>query len=244
MHLLTDKVTCGCCGGGFSAMGKDDLGCRTARNGGTCRHTTRGRRAVLEERVLRALATQLMRPDLVAEFCATFIAEWSRLAAEASAGAEARQRDLQAVERKIGNLVGAIADGLEAPGVQQKLADLEARRQDPRAALDATSAAAPPALHLNLAQAYVKTVADLRRAIAAEDGAEALEAARALIDTVVVSPPDDPGDPPGIALTGTLMAMLKAGGADLAPGGKTPSPHASPPCSRVRYKESHGGGSP
>jgi len=28
----------------------------------------------------------------------------------------------------------------------------------------------------------------------------------------VASPPDDPGDPPGIELTGNLMAMLEAGG--------------------------------
>lgn len=216
-HLLTGKVVCGCCGSGFSVMGKDYLGCRTARNGGACRNTTRVRRALLEDRVLRALGTQLMRPDLVAEFCATFIEEWNRLAAEASAGAEARQRELHAIERKIANLVEAIADGLKAPGLQQKLADLEARRRDVQAALDAGPPVAPPALHPNLAKVYAEKVATLRQALEAEDGTEALEAARALIDTVVVSPPDDPGNPPGIELTGNLIAMLQAGGADIVP---------------------------
>ncbi len=220
-HMLTGKVVCGCCGSGFSVFGKDYLGCRTARNGGACRNATRVRRAVLEDRVLRALRTQLMRPDLVAEFCATFIEEWNRLAAEASAGAEAHQRELQAVERKIGNLVDAIADGLKAPGLQQKLAELEARRRDVQAALDAGPPIAPPALHPNLAQAYAEKVATLRHALEAEDGTEALEEARALIDTVVVSPPNDPGDPPGIELTGNLIAMLKAGGAALPPEDRT-----------------------
>jgi DNA invertase Pin-like site-specific DNA recombinase len=220
-HLLTGKVVCGCCGTGFSVFGKDYLGCRTARNGGACRNTTRVRRAVLEDRVLQALGTQLMRSDLVASFCATFIEEWNRLAAEASAGAEARQRELHAIERKIANLVEAIADGLKAPGVQQKLEDLEARRQDVQAALDAGPPVAPPALHPNLAQVYADKVAALRHALAAEDGTEALEAARALIDTVVVSPPNDPSDPPGIELTGNLMAMLKAGGAALPPEDRT-----------------------
>ncbi len=216
-HLLTGKVICGSCGTGFSVFGKDYLGCRTARNGGPCRNTTRVRRAVLEDRVLRALGTQLMRPDLVAEFCATFIEEWNRLAAEASAGTEARQRELQSVERKLANLVDAIADGLKAPGLQKKLADLEARRQELRAALGAEAAPAPPGLHPNLAQVYAEKVAALRQALEAEDGVEALEAARALIDTVVISPPEGPGDPPGIELTGNLIAMLRAGGADIAP---------------------------
>ena len=49
----------------------------------------------------------------------------------------------------------------------------------------------------------------------ADDGVEVPEAARGLIDTVVVSPPGDPGDPPKIDLTGNVIAMLKAGGANL-----------------------------
>lgn len=109
----------------------------------------------------------------------------------------------------------AIADGLKATGVQQKLAELEAKRE----ALQATvgqAPAPPPALHPNLAQAYAERVADLRRSIDAGKGIEVLEAARALIDKVIVTPGDRLDDPPGIELVGQLMAMLKAAGAFLA----------------------------
>ena len=109
----------------------------------------------------------------------------------------------------------AIADGLKATGVQQKLAELEAKRE----ALQATvgqAPAPPPALHPNLAQAYAERVADLRRGIDAGKGIEVLEAAPALFDKVIVTPGDRLDDPPGIELVGQLMAMLKAAGAFLA----------------------------
>jgi hypothetical protein len=213
-------VVCGCCGGAFSQLGKDYLGCSRARNAGACRNTARLRRSALERQVLAALGSSLMRPEMVAVFCDAFIAEWNRMAAEMSSGARAHADELKAVERKIANLVEAIEDGLADPGVRQRLADLRARQ---RVLLDQEGKAtpAPPALHPNLAQVYAKRVTALREALDAGDGAEVLEAARALIETVVVSPPDDPGDPPCIELTGNLMAMLRAGGVNTAAGGAT-----------------------
>lgn len=219
-HLLTGKVVCGCCGGAFSLLGKDYLGCSRAKNAGACRNKTRVRRSVLEHRVLAALGNQLMRPDLVGEFCDAFINEWNRIAAEMSAGTKIRQDALKTVERKIANLVEAIADGIAVPGVRAKLDELETRRRELEEGLVAAPPV-PPALHPNLAEVYAKRVAALREALDAGDGEEVLEAARALIDTIVVSPPDDPSDPPGIELTGNLMAMLRAGGVNIAAGGAT-----------------------
>jgi len=46
-----------------------------------------------------------------------------------------------------------------------------------------------------------------------------LEAARALVEIVVVSPPGGPDGPPGIELTGNLVDMLLAGGVNTATGG-------------------------
>jgi hypothetical protein len=52
----------------------------------------------------------------------------------------------------------------------------------------------------------------LRLALAGPDNTEAREAARTLIARIVISPPTDPDDPPGIELIGDLANMLKAGG--------------------------------
>jgi site-specific DNA recombinase len=208
-HLLTGKVVCGCCGGSFHPVGKDYLGCYRAQHRG-CSNRRRVRRPRLEARVLDALRRQLMPPDLVAVFIEAYRAEWNRLAAEQGAGRESRRRELQTVERQLENLVDAIADGLRSPALQAKLDALEARRAELRLAID-EARPVPPVLHPRLAEVYRQHVAQLQERLRSPDATEALEAARALIDKVIISPPEDDDDPPGIELVGHLQAMLHAG---------------------------------
>jgi hypothetical protein len=163
---------------------------------------------------MEALGRQLMHPDLLRQFISDFTREWNRLAAEAGQAQSTQRQALEAVERQIANLVDAIAEGLRAPGLQAKLDGLEAQRVTLTAELTKRPAN-PPALHPNLADVYRERVARLEQALADRDAPEALEAARALIDRVIVSPPSDPGSPPGIELVGQLQAMLCAGGADI-----------------------------
>ena len=123
---------------------------------------------------------------------------------------ESQRRDLASVERKIGNLLDALADGIRTTNVQKRLAELEARQKELQR--EVTSSRSPRvALHPNLAQQYRAPVAQLRTALARDDGVSALEAARCLIEKVLIYPPDDDGGPPKIELVGNLLAMLKAG---------------------------------
>jgi DNA invertase Pin-like site-specific DNA recombinase len=209
-HLLTGKVVCGTCGGLFQPRGRDYLGCKSAKRH-LCRNTSTVRRGPLEARVLDALGRQLMAPDLVAEFVAEFTREWNRLAAEGVLAAAERRRALAEVERQVTNLVDAIANGLRSPGLQARLDALESRRAELAAGL-AEAPARLPAMHPNLTELYRTRVGDLQAALSANRSPEALEAARELIERVVIHPPGDPGGPPGIELVGQLMAMLEAGG--------------------------------
>ena len=211
-HLLSEKVVCGCCGRTFTSLGKDYLGCSAARNGHGCRNTRRIRRPQLEAQVLEALAARLMHPELVKRFCASFIAAWNKRRAEAAGESAGREQELRAVERKLANLVEAIADGLKAPDLPVKLDQLHARRDALRAEIGREMPPAP-ALHPNIAEVYAAQVARLREALTAEGNPAALEAARALVDRVIVSPGDGPEGPPGIELVGRLMEMLQAGAA-------------------------------
>jgi hypothetical protein len=215
-HLLTGKVRCASCDGPYAALGRDYLGCQRARRGKGCANTRTVRRAKLEAMVLEALGAGLMRPERVAAFCNAFIAEWNRGQAEASAGAERHRRELQGIERKLDNLVEAIAEGMRAPGLQRKLDELEARRAQLLAALQDQPARAP-ALHPNLATVYARRVAVMRTALESHTEPALLEAARALVDKVMVGPGDGPDAPPKIELIGHLTEMLRAGGADLRP---------------------------
>lgn len=74
-HLFAGLIRCGCCGGGYSMISKDLLGCSTARNKGTCDNRLNIRRDALEASVLSGLRTHLMEPDLFREFCNEFTRE-------------------------------------------------------------------------------------------------------------------------------------------------------------------------
>ena len=216
-HLLTGKVFCGLCSRSFGVMGRDCLGCHAARCGAGCTNRRRVRRARLEARILEAPGTQLMRPELVEAFCEALGEEWTRLTAEISDGAAGRRRELQGVEPKLAHVIDAIADGLKSPELARRLGELEGRRAELLADLDDGPRAAP-VLPRDLALVYAERVGTLCRTIGAEGGSDVLEAARTLVDRVVVSPGQGPDDPPDIELVGHLMAMLKAGGAQLDGG--------------------------
>ena len=209
-YLLTGKVVCGLCDRRLSVFGKDYLGCLAARLG-TCRNTSRVRRGKLEEHVFKLLGQQLMRPDLVEEFVRTFHEEWKQLAATLKVQAEVSQRERGALERKIANLVDALSEGRASPSISSRLKELEGQL----AALPAEATIPmplPPALHPGIAGHYRQRVGTLQAALAGGGQPAALEAARSLIDKVIVSPPETDGDPPGIELVGELLAMLQAAG--------------------------------
>ncbi len=77
---------------------------------------------------------------------------------EASSGTDVHRRELKVVERKTENILEAVADGPKASRIQQKLSELDARRDDLRAS-SAEASMASPALHPNLAQTCAERVA-------------------------------------------------------------------------------------
>ena len=66
-YLLSGLTKCACCGGGYSMISADLVGCSTARNKGTCDNRPNIRRDRLEERVLNALRFHLMDPALTVD---------------------------------------------------------------------------------------------------------------------------------------------------------------------------------
>ncbi len=80
------------------------------------------------------------------------------------------------------------------------------------------SARATPRILPNIGRVCREKVETLAEAVRGDGAAEVLEAARALVDRVVVSPPDGPGGPPGIELVGHLAAMLGLAGTTFGTG--------------------------
>jgi site-specific DNA recombinase len=240
-HLLTGKVICGCCRGPYVAAGKDYMACHAAIQG-ACRNRRSIRRYRLEGRVLAALRHDLMHPEAVEAFIEAFNAEWRRLEREASTDADAARRDLANAERKLANLVDAIADGLRNAGLQRQLDELETRCEALRQRI-AKASPVRPLLPPNLATVYRNRVAELERAVADRTSPDLIEAARALIHEVVVHPTDDPEGEPVIELEGALVSMVEAGGAKLPTKDDTQTA-ASLDLFRRSVKEAQGGKAP
>jgi DNA invertase Pin-like site-specific DNA recombinase len=98
-HLFAGLVRCGCCGGGYTMISKDLLGCATARNKGTCDNRLNIRRDALEKSILTGLNTHLMAPDLFKEFCQEFTREVNRRRIERSSDLEFWRSESERIER-------------------------------------------------------------------------------------------------------------------------------------------------
>jgi site-specific DNA recombinase len=121
---------------------------------------------------------------------------------------EVQTRELAAVKRKLDGLVEAIADGLRAPGLQQRLDELEVRRKE----IEKGLAAGPTTtvrLHPNLAQIYKQKVEQLQRALEdSEIRDEAVQILRGLIEYVSIGPAENGLE---IEIVGKIAKMVELG---------------------------------
>jgi site-specific DNA recombinase len=166
---------CACCGGGYSMISADLIGCSTARNKGTCGNRTNIRRDRLEERVLNALRYHLMDPALFKEFCDEFTREMNRLRMEGRASIDSARSELGRIEKRIDATVDAIADGMYHPSMKEKMDGLEARKKELGTFL-ANAEEPPPLLHPEMANFYRLQVAELYDALQEEAEAKRLKA--------------------------------------------------------------------
>lgn len=219
-HLLTGKVFCPSCGSAFASVGRDYLGCSTARASGSCGNTASIRRDDLEYRILDALKCNLMAPEVVEAFVAEFHAEVNRLRSSGLALQTGKEKELASIRRKLDGLYDAIADGLRTDGLKGKLKDLEHRKVAPEAELAAVPLA-PPLLHPNLAKLYAERIANLHEAMKdTEFRTEALDILRGLIERVEIGRKAEDGSRP-VELIGDIAAMIEA--SNVPANSKTPA---------------------
>ncbi len=68
VFLLSGLLRCGCCGGGYTIVGRDRYGCAMRRSKGTCGNATTIIRQTVERRVMDGLRERMLTPALAAEF--------------------------------------------------------------------------------------------------------------------------------------------------------------------------------
>jgi DNA invertase Pin-like site-specific DNA recombinase len=208
-HILSGIVVCGCCHHPLAAVGKDYLRCARADRNGLCTNTRGIRRPALEDIVLKALQQNLMHPDLVAEFIRAFQEEMNKERATIAAEQQFTIRRLAEISRQYDGLITAIAEGLRADGLQQRLSSLEAEKMKLEAALKRPTDGLVH-LHPELASGYRRRVAALRQSLETEETRpEALEIIRSLIERVIVQPREDGSFE--IELEGEIARMVEIG---------------------------------
>ncbi|WP_342630175.1 recombinase family protein [Nguyenibacter vanlangensis] len=208
-HLFAGLIRCGCCGGGYSMISKDLLGCSTARNKGTCDNRLNIRRDALEASVLSGLRTHLMEPELFKEFCNEFTREVNRMRMELGADLAAMRNEIPRIDRELDKLLNLIlaSDDIEASKrVMKKMTVLEARKEELEQKV-ANTEEPPPLLHPNMAEIYQQRIASLYESLQAEETkTEAAERLRTLVSQITLQPAD--GEL-AIILRGDLAAILQ-----------------------------------
>ena len=187
-HFLSGLTYCGTCSNPLVNTGRDYLRCTRADKGGTCTNTRGIRRSLLEDTVLTALQQNLMHPDLVREFVSSFHSEINKERNNAEIERRQLERHLADITRQLDGLITAISEGLRAPGLQQKLDQLESEKVRLQGLLNAPEIN-PVRLHPGIADTWSKKVAELKLLLRQEDTrAEAMEVVRSLIERVMIHP--------------------------------------------------------
>ncbi len=219
-YLFSGLTKCACCGGGYSMISADLVGCSTARNKGTCDNRKNIRRDQLEARVLNALRHHLMDPELFKEFCDEFTREMNRLRMEGRASIDAAEAEIKKIDRELDTLLNLILKGGAAERLNEKMVGLERRQKELKAFLQEAEEP-PPLLHPNMAHHYRVQVDELYAALQEDSEAKRLVAAdviRTLVREIILTPEDGAlqidvrGDLAGI-LAISLKSKRPAGGA-------------------------------
>jgi site-specific DNA recombinase len=205
-HLFAGLIKCGCCGGGYSLISKDLLGCAASRNKGTCDNRLNIRRDALEASILNGLRKHLMSPELFNEFCAEFTREVNRLRIERGADLAGWKSELEKVDRELDKMVEAILQGFPPAKLKDKAEKLEARKSQLTVLLE-NADEPPPLLHPNMAQMYQDRIAKLCENLQIEeDRGAAVDVLRSLVDEISLVPENGELS---IVLRGDLGAILR-----------------------------------
>ena len=213
-YLFSQLTKCAVCGGGFSAVSRDQLRCFNKVKRGTCTNTRVIGRVEVERRVLTALQQKFLAdPVAFATFSEAFVAETNRLRAEQAAARRAAPQELAAINKRSKDILELLLRGFTDEAWKLELAQIERRRGELEAEIAARGAEpVPPALHPHMATLYREKVAQLASALDHPDEgqrAAARDSLRGFITAIVIPPGDGL-----LHVHGDLGKMLTAAGGD------------------------------
>jgi site-specific DNA recombinase len=205
-YLFSGLTKCACCGGGYSKISKDLLGCYSAKNKGTCANNQNIRQDELESRILKAIRHNLMDPHLFEEFCKEYTRFMNKMRMEHNAELQAHLDEFGRIEKELKKLVDALCQGVPAAEVKDRMIELSARKEELNLIIKGNTKPVT-LLHPNMALTYQAKLDELFTALTNDTTKDtAREAIRSLVDSIILSPSDD--GPMDITLVGDLAGLL------------------------------------
>lgn len=189
-HLLSRLGQCGVCGGTWIITRDSYFGCSSVIDGNACSNRRLIRKDEYERRVLAELREQMLAPDVVEAYLEEYREEHGRQARAAAKERGQLERRLAEAERKVANLVAALADGgNEFPEIRAALTSAKAEAAEAQRQLADLAALPTIALHPGLAQQYRQAIEQLDAELADENTRrEAAPRLRKLIARIIVTP--------------------------------------------------------
>jgi len=209
-RLLSGLLRCGACGGAYTVIGEERVGCAVHREKGICGNGKTMAVGKLEDRVLSGLKDRLLEPDLIAEFAREYQREFNKRQRNAVRQNAATTNELKAVDARVGRIVDAIETGADAAKLRERLAELERKRLQLKRDLESAGGEdAVIRIRPDLSSLYKRKVAELRETLNGdlETRQQAIGILRSLIDKIVLHPGTKRGEL-AIELHGQLAAII------------------------------------
>ena len=134
-HLFSGLLKCPVCGSNYTMRDKTFYACARNRGRGTCANGHAARRAVLEERLLRAIEEQILSPENVAYLARKVSDALQRANSRGTSARRALETELREAEREAENIKQAVRHGKATATLLEMLEETEAKIQRLRADL-------------------------------------------------------------------------------------------------------------
>jgi DNA invertase Pin-like site-specific DNA recombinase len=220
-RLLSGLLRCGSCGGSYTVIGRDQWGCGTRRETGTCDNNRSISNTVLERRVLGALKERMLQPEAIAAYIKAYQQALQEDRQRKSKERRTLEKRLAEAERRVTRLTLALADGGKTFGdIRELLTNQVAERERGRRALADLDAENTLVLMPNLADRYRRSIDQLAQSLTGDEieVQQAREALRALLDSVVATPAPE-GRGVALEVRGQLSRMIGIANDNAAPEG-------------------------
>ncbi len=104
-HIFSGLTKCGVCGSSYTIIGRNRLGCSGRRERGDCKNKRTVSRFHIEERVLKALNTHLVNPELIAEYIKSYQKKIHALQKEERNNMKAKQKRVRELSKQMDHTI-------------------------------------------------------------------------------------------------------------------------------------------